>query len=242
MIVVRVNAELCVGCKMCLPYCPVGAISIEGSVAVIDFDTCTECGACKRSQVCRFNAFEQDEMEWPRTVRPQLSDVFIEYQGVAGRGTEEMKTNDVTGRFKRGFSGVAIELGRPGVATNFRDVELLTKVVAEHGAIFEEKNPVTGYLADLKTGKFPEEMLDERVISAIIEILVENDKLEEMINAILEKSDQLDTVFSLDVACPVEEDNTVVAQEILDKMGISYRPNCKTNVGLGKPKYKEELK
>lgn len=236
MIVVRVNDELCVGCKMCLPYCPVEAIAIEDSVAKIDFDICTECGACLRSGICNFNAFEQDEIDWPRTVRPQLSDVFTEYQGVAGRGTEEMKTNDVTGRFKRGFSGIAIELGRPGVATNFRDVELLTKVVAEHGAIFEAKNPVTSYLTDLETGKFPEEILDERVISAIIEILVDNEKLEEMINAILEKSDQLDTVFSLDVVCAVEEDNTVVAQKILDQMGLSYRPNCKTNIGLGKAK------
>lgn len=232
----RVNENLCVGCKSCVPYCPVHAITVEDSVAKIDLEVCTECNACFRSGACKLNALEPDDnIQWPRIVRPQLSDVFTEYQGVAGRGTEEMKTNDVTGRYKRGYSGIAIELGRPGVGTNFRDVELLTQIVAKHGAIFEPKNPVTSYISDLSTGKIQEDILDERVISAIIEVLVKNEELENVIKAILEVSDKLDTVFSLDVVCIVNPDNTISAQKILDKIGVSYRPNCKTNVGLGKP-------
>ena len=42
---------------------------------------------------------------------------------VPGRGTEEMKTNDVKGTFLPGEVGVGIELGRPGIEANFRDVE-----------------------------------------------------------------------------------------------------------------------
>jgi hypothetical protein len=43
--------------------------------------------------------------------------------GVGGRGTEEIKTNDVTGRIGEGEAGIVVELGRPGVGARIRDVE-----------------------------------------------------------------------------------------------------------------------
>mgnify|MGYP000910281969 CR=1 FL=1 len=231
----RVNVENCVGCKACVPYCPVHAITVEDSVAIVDLDICTECNNCYRSGACKFNALEKEnDIKWPRTIRPLLSDVFTEYKGVAGRGTEEMKTNDVTERFKIGYTGIAIELGRPLVGTSFRDVERMAKLVAKHGAIFESKNPVTSYIADKTTGEMQKDILDERAISAIIEVLIKNEDLENIINDIIDEGSKLDTVFSLDVVCAVEPDNTIAAQKVLDKMKIKYRPNCKTNVGLGR--------
>jgi hypothetical protein len=161
--------------------------------------------------------------------------VFTEYLGIAGRGTEEMKTNDVTGRFKRGYAGVAVELGRPGVGATFRDLEVVAMAVAKHGVTFEAKNPCTSYLADVRTGKVKEEVLDEKVISGIIEILVPNDRLAAVLSAVVAASDKVDTVFSLDVACAVEPDNTIPAQAVIDGMGLFRRPNGKTNVGLGRP-------
>lgn len=35
---------------------------------------------------------------------------------VPGRGTEEVKTNDVTGRVDKKHYGIAVEMGRPSVA------------------------------------------------------------------------------------------------------------------------------
>ena len=67
--------------------------------------------------VCPTAAFEPDELAWPRVVRRAFSDPRVPHEstGVEGRGTEEVKTNDVSGRVKVGEVGFTIEFGRPGV-------------------------------------------------------------------------------------------------------------------------------
>jgi len=42
----RVSAELCVGCGACLESCRVGAISLRDDRAAIDQDICIQCGDC----------------------------------------------------------------------------------------------------------------------------------------------------------------------------------------------------
>lgn len=228
-----VNTEKCIGCGKCRVYCPVGAIRVENRKAVIDQDLCTECANCRRAAICPKDALEKAELTWPRVVRSQMSDVTTVYKGVNGRGTEEMKTNDVTGRFKKGYAGIAVELGRPQVSSTLRDLEKIAMVAARHGAEFEECNPVTSFIVDKATGKVNPEILDERVISGIIEAAVPIERLQENVEAIIAAADQLDTVFSLDVVCINNEDGTNDAKEILDRAGIWYRPNAKNNVGLG---------
>ena len=36
----------CIGCKKCEKVCPSGAIKVTDNVAAIDYDKCTDCGAC----------------------------------------------------------------------------------------------------------------------------------------------------------------------------------------------------
>ena len=50
--------EGCVGCGACEGTCPVGAISNDGGVFVIDADTCIECGAC--AGACPTGSIELD--------------------------------------------------------------------------------------------------------------------------------------------------------------------------------------
>jgi ferredoxin len=74
--------------------------------------------------VCPTGALTPPDLEFPRNLRAAFSDPTVVHAGtgVGGRGTEEIKTNDVTGRLGGGEAGVVIELGRPGSGAYFRDV------------------------------------------------------------------------------------------------------------------------
>ncbi len=41
-----VRAELCVGCGVCVPRCPPGALSIQDMRVTLDADACVHCGSC----------------------------------------------------------------------------------------------------------------------------------------------------------------------------------------------------
>ncbi len=233
----KIDPELCIVCEVCLPYCPMEAISIKDDMAVIDDDECVDCNVCLKSGCCPVDAFVFEEAPWPRSVRNVFSDPRKEHKGtkVAGRGTEEMKTNDVTGRFQRGWVGMGCEFGRPGIGTYFRDVDKVAQVLAKHGVAFEAKNPVTILMDDPKTGKINKDVLNEKVLSAIIECLYPIEKLEEIMNALKEVSKEIDTVFSCEVINRADPDGSYPLRKKLDAMGIPYYINGKQNVGLGRP-------
>jgi len=54
---VKILADKCIGCKLCIPSCPFNAIKMEGRLAVITED-CTDCEACLSS--CKFEAIVTD--------------------------------------------------------------------------------------------------------------------------------------------------------------------------------------
>jgi NAD-dependent dihydropyrimidine dehydrogenase PreA subunit len=243
----RIDPEKCIGCEACHPYCTVGAIHSvkkggEDSISVIEQDECVECGVCYRAQICPTEAIYPVELKWPRSIRGVFSDPLTVHKdtGIAGRGTEEMKTNDVTGRIRRGHAGVAIELGRPGVGTTFRDVDTMAQAVAKAGAVFEPKNPVTFLMMDKSAGKIREDILQEKALSAIIECDVEMDKLEKLLSVIKATAPRLDTVFSLDLICKTGEKGELATLPIAQKAGFAPRPNTKNNLGFGRPLAKEE--
>ena len=53
--IVKVNSELCIGCGICLARCPMGALTLENTAAVVlDSNRCIGCGVCVTS--CPVNA------------------------------------------------------------------------------------------------------------------------------------------------------------------------------------------
>jgi NAD-dependent dihydropyrimidine dehydrogenase PreA subunit len=237
----QIDQELCIECGQCIPYCPVGAIHSGDDTTDIDFDECVECGSCLRCADCPTDAIHQQELEYPRTVRSLMSDVLTiaEESKISGRGTEEMKTNEVTGRFKLGDAGVAIEVGRPVLGTRLHDVEKIAMEVAKFGAEFEPLNPTTSMMADKKTGKLKEELLNEKVLSAIIEFCVRLDQLPELFKILERVAGEIESVFSLDLATRLAPDGSVPTDPYVAQAGLWIARNGKTNVGLGRPIFTE---
>jgi ferredoxin len=186
--------------------------------------------------VCPTAAFEPDELVWPRVVRRAFSDPRVPHEstGVEGRGTEEVKTNDVTGRVGPGDVGFTIELGRPGIGVRFHEIQEVCRALAAAGVAFEKKNPVTSLMSDVGTGTIREDILGEKVLSAIVEIKVPVARAEEIIRLVWDVEKRIDTVVSIGagVRCDERGEDAVVAP-ILERLG--YRlARAKTNVGLGR--------
>jgi len=215
---------------------------IPGRVFIeIDQDKCTDCGMCLRANICPVKALYQEVEDWPREIRGILSNPLIEFKGsqVPGRGTEEMKTNDVKGSFLPGEVGVGVELGRPGIGAYFRDVEIVAMALMGAGIGYElaEENPVTHFMADKTTGKLRDDVLGEKAVSAIIEGKCKLEMLPRALQALKEAAEKVESVFTVEVITKVTPGGEVPTKAVLDELGIWYSINSKNNLGLGLPAF-----
>ena len=101
-----------------------------------------------------------------------------------------------------------------------------------------EENPVTHFMADRKTGKLREDILDEQATSAIIEGKCKIENLPEVLEVIKKAAEKIDTVFSLEIISKVPPKGEIPIIPILEKLGYEYSINSKNNVGLGEPAFK----
>jgi hypothetical protein len=144
-----------------------------------------------------------------------------------------VKTNDVTGRVNEGEAGFTIEFGRPGVGVRFRDIQKMTMALAPLPIAFEKKNPVSSLMSDPATGTIREDILDEKVLSAILELKTPLEHVPEVLRVVEEVAPTLDTIVSIGVAtrCDAQGDNRL--EPLLKREGHPvYRG--KTNLGLGR--------
>lgn len=186
--------------------------------------------------VCPTAAFEPEDLQWPRVVRRAFSDPRVPHEstGVQGRGTEEVKTNEVTGRVQRGEVGFTIEFGRPGVGVWFHEIQEVTWALAKAGVPFEKKNPLTLLMTDVATGTLREDVLGEKVLSAILEIKVPVERTRDIIELVHQLEKRVDSVICLGVStrCSEDGDDPIVGP-ILESLGYTLI-RSKTNLGLGK--------
>ncbi len=241
----------CIGCGKCIPYCPVQARSFARATngghtyIVIDKELCVECGVCERAKVCPVDAIHQEDLAFPRNVRGILSNPLLPFAGtgVPGRGTEEIKTNEISGRVKYGRVGVGVEMGRPGISTRWTEVERVCMMVAKLGVAFCDENPVTAFMADKKTGKLQPEVVGERSLSAIIEFEMAAEDLPALFKLLKDEvNDAIETVYTFEIAERLYPDGTAPVKKMILDSGIEMLPVSKNNLGLGRPRFQEVAK
>ncbi|MEZ5355354.1 MAG: 4Fe-4S binding protein [Bryobacteraceae bacterium] len=186
--------------------------------------------------VCPTSAFTPEDLTWPRIVRRAFSDPRVPHEstGVEGRGTEEVKTNDVSGRVGIGEVGFTIEFGRPGVGVRFHEIQKMTVRLTRAGVPFEKKNPITTLLKEDGSGEIRDDILNEKIMSAIVEIKVPLDRVEEIVAMVKEVEAEVDTVVCLGVGVRCDDNGEEnIVRPILERLG--YQPQrAKTNIGLGR--------
>jgi len=185
--------------------------------------------------VCPTDAILPHDLAWPRVVRRAFSDPVVPHEatGVHGRGTEEVKTNDVTGRVGEEEAGFTIEFGRPGVGVWFRDIQKMTMALASLPIAFEKKNPVFSLMSDPATGAIRQDILDEKVLSAIVELKTRLEHVPTVLARVEEVAPQLETIVSIGVATRCDSQGGNQLEPLLKREGyVFYRG--KTNLGLGR--------
>ncbi|MCZ6916011.1 MAG: 4Fe-4S binding protein [Gemmatimonadetes bacterium] len=185
--------------------------------------------------VCPTSAITPDELVWPRTVRRAFSDVTATHEstGIHGRGTEEVKTNDVTNRLGLGAVGLTVELGRPGVGVWFRDVEHVTKSLATAGVSFESKNPVTAMMVEGGQGRLNPEILDEKVMSVIVEFTTPEADILRVLELLKRVATEIPTIMALGISVRCDETGHADIEQVLADNGFAPL-RAKTNLGLGR--------
>ncbi|MFQ5791910.1 MAG: ferredoxin family protein [Acidobacteriota bacterium] len=185
--------------------------------------------------VCPTAAIEPQQLAWPRVVRRAFSDPLVPHEstGIHGRGTEEVKTNDVTHRLSEGEAGFTIEFGRPTVGTRFRDIAVVTRALAQADVEFEPHNPVTHIMSDRKSGEIRSDILDEKVLSAIVEIKTPMERVTDILRVVERASGKIDTIISIGVATRCDSDGKSPLEDILSEHGYDFWRG-KTNLGLGR--------
>ncbi len=115
------------------------------------------------------------------------------------------------------------------------DVEKTTQKLAEIDVDFAPDNPVTQLMIDESSGKLRDDILQERVLSAIVEFSVATELIPEVISELRLLEEELNTVFSVDLITKAGERGELANVELLKRLDVEIAPNCKVNIGLGRP-------
>ena len=125
------------------------------------------------------------------------------------------------------------QFGRPGIGARFRDIERVTRALAELGVEFESNNPVTSLMTDPSQGIIRPEILNEKILSAIVEIKTRLEQVPSVLRRVKELCREAETVISIGVSTRCSEAGDEPLRQILEREGYpTYRG--KTNLGLGR--------
>jgi hypothetical protein len=89
-------------------------------------------------------------------------------------------------------------------------------------------------MSDTKSGDIRTDILDEKILSAIVEIKTDIDRVENILRTVEEVNREIDTVIAVGIStrCDGEGEDRVLAP-LLEDLGASFE-RAKTNLGLGR--------
>jgi ferredoxin len=230
-----INAEACVECHTCYRGLSVENLPPRPVRLIRRFLARLHLRFQPDPDICPTGSLMPDDLQWPRIVRRAFSDPLVTHEstGMSGRGTAEVKTNDLTNRVKEGEVGFVVELGRPGVGVYFKEVDRVTRALAEKGVAYESQNPVTTLMTDPACGRIREDIFEEKVLSCIVESKISLDQVPQMLGVVKELAPSLNTVISLGLSTRCDQDGQDPLKAILHQEG--YDPwRAKINLGLGR--------
>ena len=234
--IATVNEDECVECNTCYRCCESEKLNTGMVRFIRKILRRIRLRYDAKMDVCPTGALVPPELEWPRTLRRAFSDPIETHEstGGGGRGTEEIKTNDVTGRIGPDQTGLVIDMGRPGTGVFFSDIEKMTMALSSLDVHFEEKNPLTALMTDTSRGTLKPEVLGEKVLSAIIELQMQRTELQTVLATVDRVAKELNTVLSVGVSSRCEPDGRIPHEPVCLGSGFQPSLNGKTNLGLGR--------
>ena len=172
--------------------------------------------------------------ELPRFVVEQgYAGLEILDRQLVGLSTQDMERLSLSAQ--DAHCGIVLDIGRPGIGTRLRDVEKIFERLVSLGIHFEEQNPLTSLLRDKNESTFKDEVLDEKVLSIIIEFKVSSSRLQELLDALNKFAAEIDTVFSVGLIDRVSDDGSMENYEQARHLGYDPSINAKVNIGVGRP-------
>ncbi|HEX8041779.1 MAG TPA: hypothetical protein VF490_21675, partial [Chryseosolibacter sp.] len=110
----------------------------------------------------------------------------------------------------------------------------MTRALAKQpGIVFEKNNPITHLMTDPVKGDLRTDILNEKILSAIVEIKTRIDEVGRVLELVEEVSERIDTVIAIGISTRCEEGEDTMLAPLLDKLGYYYS-RAKTNMGLGR--------
>ena len=110
----------------------------------------------------------------------------------------------------------------------------MTMALAAAGVTFEPKNPITHLMTDRATGTLKEDLLDEKILSAIVETKTAIADVRRVLDIVSAVARSIDTVVSVGVStrCDDEGEDRLL-MPLLRDAGFTVA-RAKTNMGLGR--------
>ena len=106
-------------------------------------------------------------------------------------------------------------------------------LLAKIGIEFERKNPVTHMMTDIATGTLRDDILNEKILSAIVEFKTAIENVPAVLEQIEQVSNTLDTIVAVGVSTRCDADGNSALDAVLSGEGFPA-VRGKTNLGLGR--------